>query len=162
MQIFTDQTKGAELSECGTYRYQLWRIWNDKLPKVLFIMLNPSTADATKDDPTIRRCISFAKSWGYGSLYVGNLFAYRSTSPKGLLEIADPFGEWNNYHLNEMENKCDLIVCAWGNAPILKELKYRPKLENISKPLHYLDLANSGTPKHPLYLKGDLKPKLSQ
>lgn len=155
-----DQLKGAVISECGTYRYQLWRIWNNELPKVLFIMLNPSTADANIDDPTIRRCINFAKNWGYGGLYVGNLFAYRSTSPKALIYTADPFGEFNNYHLTEMTAKCDLIICAWGNAPILKKLQYHPKFENINKPLHYIDLAKGGTPKHPLYLKGDLKPKL--
>lgn len=161
MQIFTDNSKGAKISECGTYRYQLWRIWDKDLPKVLFIMLNPSTADANTDDPTIRRCIGFAKSWGYGGFYVGNLFAYRSTSPKGLLDADDAFGEWNNYHLNEMAEKCDLVVCAWGNAPILKKMKYYPTLNNISKPKHYIDLAKDGTPKHPLYLKGDLKPQLA-
>lgn len=162
MQLFTDQTKGAELSECGTYRYQLWRVWNTELPKVLFIMLNPSTADENTDDSTIRRCINFAKDWGYGGLFVGNLFAYRSTAPKGLLNVENPFGEFNNYHLTEMAEKCELIVCAWGNAPILKKLKYYPTLKNISKPLHFIALAKGGTPKHPLYLKGDMKPKLAQ
>ncbi len=163
MQIFTDETKGAELSECGAYRYQLWRVWNDKLAKVLFIMLNPSTADADKDDPTIRRCIGFAKSWGYGGFYVGNLFAYRSTSPKGLFKPFDPVGKLNDYNLMRMEEKCEIIVCAWGNAPIIKKMRKEHKpLEFLNKPMHYIDLAKDGTPKHPLYLKGDLKPKLSQ
>ena len=81
--------RGATFSKCKIYRYRLWRIWDAKKPTVLFIMLNPSTAGSTMDDPTIKRCIGFAKSWGYGGLYVGNLFAYRSTQPKGLLKLND-------------------------------------------------------------------------
>ena len=69
--------RNAELSACGKYRYRLSRIWDDKKPLVLFIMLNPSTADAEQDDPTIRRCIAFAKNWGYGGFMAGNLFAFR-------------------------------------------------------------------------------------
>ncbi len=161
MQFFPDKSRGAEISECGYYRYQLWRIWNTKLPKVLFIMLNPSKADAKEDDPTIKRCIGFTKSWGYGGFYVGNLFAYRSTSPKGLLSADDAFGKFNSYHLKEMAKKCDLVVCAWGNAPILKKMKYYPILDHITAPKHYLELAKDGTPKHPLYLKADVRPKLS-
>lgn len=87
--------KTAIISEDEKYRYQLSRCWDETKPRILFIMLNPSTADANIDDPTIRRVISFAKSWGYGGVYVGNLFAFRSTDPKGLKQIADPVGENN-------------------------------------------------------------------
>ena len=74
--FFDESTlNGAIISDCGKYRYQLWRKWDPSLPVVLFIMLNPSQADASEDDPTIRRCINYAKSWGYGGIYVGNLFA---------------------------------------------------------------------------------------
>ena len=73
---------GADFSECGRYRYKLWRTWDDIRPVVMFIMLNPSTADATADDPTIRRCIGFARAWGYGGVRVGNLFAWRTPYPQ--------------------------------------------------------------------------------
>lgn len=157
---FTDDSRGAVLASGEKYRYQLWRIWDNKLPKVMFIMLNPSTGDATKDDPTIRRCIGFAKSWGYGGFYVGNLFAFRSKNPIDLLHVFSPVGKENNFHLKSMSDKCELIVCAWGNSYIMKKINYDGNpLDKIKKPFHCIDQAKDGTPKHPLYLPGDLKPK---
>jgi hypothetical protein len=154
--------KGAILSECNSYRYQLWRIWNNELAKVLFIMLNPSTADADIDDPTIRRCIGFAKAWGYGGLYVCNLFAYRATDPKELLKIDNPFGDANIWHTRELVDKVEKVICAWGNRPILKKvLKGQSEMDLVrfaEGKLHAIDLAKDGTPKHPLYLKSSLKP----
>ena len=113
---------GAELSECGKYRYSLTRIWDETKPKVMFIMLNPSTADANNDDPTIRRCIGFAKSWGFGGLYVCNLFGFRATNPKELLKVNNPFGDQNIWHTRKLSDEVDTIVCAWGNKPILKSI----------------------------------------
>lgn len=155
--------KGAIISDCKKYRYSLWRTWDETKPKVLFIMLNPSTADENIDDPTIRRCISFAKDWGYGSLVVGNLFALRATDPKELLNSEDPMGCDNIVYLNKMYDECDLIVCAWGNSGIVNKIckkfkEYEP-LTNAPVDLSYIDLAKDGTPKHPLYLKKELKPK---
>jgi len=149
--------KGALISDDGKYRYKLWRIWDDNKPCVLFIMLNPSTADAFEDDPTIRRCINFAKSWGYGGLYVGNLYAYRATDPKELKRVDDPNGIPNEANIYEMFTHCDKVICAWGNDKIVR-------LSNVvniipENKLYYLDKCKSGQPKHPLYLKGDLKPK---
>src|ERR1700741_1245036 len=112
----SDGTKSAIISDCKKYRYSLSRVWDSSKPKVLFIMLNPSTADANNDDPTIRRCMNFAKSWGFGSLYVGNLFAFRSKEPTHLLYAEDPIGNLNANHLQTMSEFVDLIVCAWGNA----------------------------------------------
>lgn len=86
------QRSSAVISECGSYRYRLERVWEAEKDRVAFIMLNPSTADASKDDPTIRRCIGFAKAWGFGGLIVGNLFALRSTDPKALYGHKDPVG----------------------------------------------------------------------
>lgn len=155
--------KKAFISGCNNYRYALDRIWDDTKPKIMFLMLNPSTADDSNDDPTIRRCIGFAKSWGYGGLHVGNLFAYRSTEPKNLLIAIDPIGEENKHYLNLMAGQCDKVVCAWGNSGIVKKLghkfgtEYKP-LKEITN-LHYIDLCNDGTPKHPLYLKSDLELK---
>ena len=145
--------KGAVLSNCKKYRYELWRIWDDTKPKVMFIMLNPSTADAEKNDPTITRCIGFAKSWGYGGLYVGNLFGFRATSPKDLKGTSNPVGDDNNVHLDSMQSKCALIICAWGNG------QGRPdRIFNQFDNLNYIELCKDGTPKHPLYLKKDLMP----
>jgi hypothetical protein len=148
--------KGATISECGKYRYKLWRIWDCDKPCVLFIMLNPSTADALEDDPTIRRCINFAKSWGYGGLYVGNLFAYRSTDPKELKRVDDPIGIQNSANIYEMFTNCDKVICAWGDDKMVR----LSSVANIipERHLYYLDKCKSGNPKHPLYLKKDLKP----
>lgn len=159
-ELFTENTKGAIISDCGKYRYQLWRIWDDSKPKVMFMMCNPSTANADKDDPTIRRCIGFAKTWGYGGLYVGNLFAFRSSNPKDLLNASDPIGKENLKHIAEMRDKSQIVVLAWGNSPIVESLlsdtDYAP-LQGM-KPF-FLELSKNGTPKHPLYLKKELVPK---
>ncbi len=90
---------GADFDGTGAYRYSLWREWDSRRPIVAFVMLNPSTADAAKDDPTIRRCASFARSWGYGSLEVVNLFAYRASEPKRLRQTPDPIGPANDDYL---------------------------------------------------------------
>lgn len=160
-QLFEAPIKGAIISDCGQYRYSLWRIWDEDKPRVLFIMLNPSTADESKDDPTIRRCIGFAKSWGYGGFYVGNLFAYRSSSPKDLLSATHPKGLHNYAHLVDMESKCEKVVFAWGNGPILKKLKIELPTETVGKaPAYCIALSKDGTPKHPLYLPKVLVPRL--
>ncbi len=155
--------KGAIISADKKYRYSLYRIWNEKKPKVLFIMLNPSTADANVDDPTIRRCIGFAKRWGYGGIYVGNLFPYRSTLPKELLNVDMPEGYCNELQLKHMAERSDIVVCAWGNGPIVDKLmknnpEYLPLIE-IKKQLYCLGLSDNGVPRHPLYLKKEAIPK---
>ena len=156
-------TTSAVLSDCGKYRYSLTRVWNENKPRVLFIMLNPSTADAEKDDPTIRRCMGFAKDWGYGGLYVVNLFALRATNPKDLLKAPFVVGVENEKWIRRMSALAHLVVCAWGNGVIVDKLQKRldhtwKPLSWINKPLHYLELANDGTPKHPLYLPKHLTP----
>lgn len=83
----------------GNYRYNLWRVWDEQLPRVLWVMLNPSTADASQSDPTLRRILDFSKQWGYGSLEVVNLYAWRSPDPKTLLSASDPVGSFNNQHI---------------------------------------------------------------
>lgn len=154
----------ALISSCERYRFRLGRRWAEG-DAVLFIMLNPSTADADNDDPTIRRCIGFAKSWGFGAMHVGNLFALRATDPRTLLWTPEPIVHpLNIAHLGDMAKASRLVVCAWGNAPIVNRIlkrkdmvHYRP-LAGIVDP-HYIDLGKDGTPKHPLYLSGDLRPK---
>lgn len=151
--------KNAQISECRKYRYSLERTWDENKPKVLFIMLNPSTADADNDDPTIRRCISFAKSWGYGGLMVGNLFGLRATNPKELngYSVCNEFDPLHPDYINRksvayMASVCDKVILAYGNPPIKGWEK--PRFENM----FHLGLTKSGNPKHPLYLKSDLKP----
>jgi hypothetical protein len=107
------EDSGAELSPCRRYRYRLWRRWSDG-PVVNFVMLNPSTADAEQDDPTVRRCVGFAKSWGAGGLVVTNLYALRSTDPKALWTADDPVGPENAFHLGSGALGADTVVCAWG------------------------------------------------
>jgi len=156
--------RSAVFSVCEKYRYVLTRTWDDYKPRVLFIMLNPSTADAENDDPTTRRCIRFAKDWGYGGIYIVNLFAYRATNPYDLLHTPFVVGVENEKWFRRMSALAHLVVCAWGNSCIVEKIQKRldhtwKPLSWISKPLYYLELSNDGTPKHPLYLKKDLIPK---
>ena len=150
------KSDGAVISSCNRYRFQLWRIWDTRLPKVLWIMHNPSIADASNDDPTIRRITQFTKDWGYGGLYVGNMFPYRSTDPKNLL--GKPFSEIapleNIRHINEMKSKCDLFILAYGN-PVIKDAVP----EFFDEDWMALKFTKSGNPCHPLYLSSKLQPK---
>ena len=150
----SEDSYGAIISKSKKFRYQLWRKWDNDKPLVMFLMLNPSTADATKNDPTIRRCIGYAKDWGYGGLYVGNLFAYRTAYPKELKDKGYQIGRFNKKHLLNMQKICDKVICAWGNKQGIPS-----RITDIFHELHYLDLAKDGTPKHPLYLKKELKPQ---
>lgn len=159
----TDVIASAVISECGKYRYSLSRVWDETKGRVLFIMLNPSTADAEKNDPTIRRCIGFAKKWGYGGIYVVNLFSFRATNPKELLKAPFVVGIENEKWFRRMSSISNIAICAWGNGAIVDKLQKRldhnwKPLSWINIPLHYLELSKDGTPKHPLYLSQDLNP----
>ena len=154
----------AAISKCGKYRYSLTRIWDESKPKVMFIMLNPSVADSDKDDPTIRRCIGFAKDWGLGGIYVANLFSLIATNPKDLLTAPFIVGVDNERWFKRMSALSNFVVCAWGNGKIVGKLQKRldhtwKPLSWVDKPLHYLELSNDGTPKHPLYLPKTTQPK---
>jgi len=157
-----ENISGAIISHNKIYRYQLFRIWNTYRSKVLFIMLNPSTADENSDDPTIRRCIGFAKDWGYGGIYVCNLYALRSTDPKGLkvkeANIIDIRGPENTKHILETVKICTETVFAWGASdPNLKYHRraYVNKLISLIPNPKCLGKTKTGEPKHPLYLKKD-------
>ena len=147
--------KNAIISQDNKYRYQLSRIWNEEKSKVLFIMLNPSTADADIDDPTIRRVVNFAKSWGYGGVFVGNLYAFRSTKSKTLLYIDDPIGQDNIQHIKYLIGLSERVIYGWGNNQ--KEPEWLYDLVDIP---YCIDISKKGIPKHPLYLNGELQPKL--
>lgn len=141
------------------YRYALWRLWsNIAAPRyVLWVMLNPSTADETQDDPTIRRCVQFSKDWGYDGLCVCNLFAFRATDPADMKAAADPVGDDNDYWIARVSTDAALIVAAWGEHGIWQNRERAVRL--LLPNLHFLSLNKSGQPAHPLYLGGKLTPK---
>lgn len=156
MELF-NTGKGAEFSECRQYRYVLWRMWDEGKPMVCFIGLNPSTANEHDDDPTIRRVIGFAKQWGYGGVYMLNLFAIISSKPEILATCADPLGD-NDKWLDEFVQKCERVVFAWGN---FKEAMARARAVAARYPGAYCLVKNkNGSPMHPLYVSGDTVPVL--
>ena len=149
--------KDAVLSEDRKYRYVLSRIWDKSKPMVMIIGLNPSTADEIEDDPTIRRCINFANSWGYGGVYMLNLFAFRATQPTDMFEAVNPIGSQNDKYINDYAKRVDKVICAWGN-----DGNYKNRSSDIKKQLDnlfYLKMNKTGEPAHPLYLKSDLIPQ---
>lgn len=141
----------------GDYRYVLRREW---FPgggqKVMFIMLNPSTADARKDDPTIKRCVGFAKAWGYSGLYVGNMFAWRATDPRELPSGIRAIGPSNGSWLRYMARQSSLIIAAWGSNRRVAE---RAEILRGQFKLRCLGVNKDGQPCHPLYLPGDAEPR---
>lgn len=152
--------KDALISPCGLYRYWLTREWDASFHKLPIIMLNPSTADASLDDPTIRRCISFAKREGFGGIRVMNLFAFRATSPKEMLAQGNPYGpdNWDNLLdlLVEARNYDTPILCAWGAHGVHGMAKRVQEYAKVNRArLVCLGKTDGGHPRHPLYVKGD-------
>lgn len=149
--------KKAIISDCQRYRYALWRIWDEGEGFANFIGLNPSTADAVEDDPTIRRCVGFAKSWGLKGICMSNLFAFRATDPKVMLAENDPIGPDNEYYLRYCATGARFVIAAWG-----KHGAHRNRAEQVRYAipnLHFLKLNKDGSPSHPLYLPKTLKPQ---
>ena len=154
--------RGATFDASGRYRYTLWRHWQRDRPKVAFVMLNPSTADHRVDDPTIRRCIGFARSWGYGSLLVVNLFAYRTPSPTVLRRARDPVGPRNDHYLRYARRRAAAVVIAWGVHGRLRD-RHEQVLSLLSQRgatrLMCLGRTRHGFPRHPLYLRASARPQ---
>ncbi len=158
--------KGAHVSDCGRYRYRLWRKWGDEGgASCCFVMLNPSTADAENDDATIRRCIAFAKREGYASLSVVNLFAWRSTDPKAMfrdritLDAPIAGGLFNDAAIFDEMSKAGLIIVAWGAQ---KEAFIRARVDRVREyavrcrqKLYCLGRTKNGQPRHPVRLAGN-------
>lgn len=154
---YTDSS--AVFSSCRTWRYTLTRTINPHFPMIAFIGLNPSTADETLDDPTIRRCINFSRSWGFGQYVMLNLFGFRSTLPSGLLTINDPVGPDNDRYIADTLKLADAVCVAWGShAKVRKILQPRAAavLEMIKNPM-CLGINADGMPVHPLYQPANLK-----
>lgn len=142
----------AVFSPCRMYRYSLSRIWDPTQSKVVFVGLNPSTADEQADDPTVRRCVGFARRWNFGGLVLVNLFAYRSTDPAGLLKAADPIGPENDKHILTRSSEAAFVVVAWGTRGSL--LNRDKQVLSMLPKAYCLGVTIEGHPKHPLYLSG--------
>jgi len=160
-----DHRSFALFSDDEKYRYILERIWDPIEKRILFIMLNPSTADAKKNDPTVKRCCDFAKKWGYGSIVVCNLFAYRSTNPAALVTVENPIGPENMEYIRKAMGSSDTIVAAWGNNVLpnfyISTVHQVTEMGNVlGKDIWCLDTNENGQPVHPLYQKGDIDLKL--
>jgi hypothetical protein len=158
-QLFSD-TSGATFSSCHRYRYTLWRTWNEDKGVCLFLMLNPSTADESVNDPTVERCQRYAHGWGYGGLIVCNLFAIRATDPKVMLQDEDPVGSDNDAAILDAARRSSMIVCAWGNhgAHQGRARHVSAMLQSEGLALHALVVTGEGHPGHPLYLSKSLNP----
>lgn len=148
--------KDAYFSVCRTYRYALLRIWDEAKPYALFIGLNPSTADETDDDPTIRRCLNYAQLWNYGGLFMANLFAFRATEPTDMKTANDPVGPENDKWLIKLSKNNGIIIAAWGNhgCHIERDIQVQKLIPNMK----CLKVNTSGQPVHPLYQKSDIQP----
>lgn len=157
--ISQNMTADARVSADGRYRYKLSRRWQAGGLTLLMVLLNPSTADARQNDPTVRRCLGYAQGWGFNCLLVGNLFAYRSRWPRDLLTAADPVGPDNDQALLELAAAADLVVAGWGNhgQSLGRAAAVRRLLESYG--WHALGWTKSGQPKHPLYLPGSARPQ---
>ena len=148
----------AVISPCGQYRYLLTREGDlvDWRGPAVFIMLNPSTADATEDDATIRRCRRFAETWGCNGIKVVNLYALRSTDPAGLWEHSNPIGPDNDEWISRVASTASVVVCAWGvNAQPWRVRAVVDVLKLGGLRLMCLGKTQNGSPRHPLYVRGD-------
>ena len=150
-------SQNARFSRCRQYRYTLERSWDSGSGTVLFIGLNPSTADHRQDDPTIRRCVQFARDWGFQSLIVANLFAFRATYPEDLKRAEDPVGRFNNKWIRHSYKQAELCIACWGNHG-----EHQGRAQQLCRQLpelHYLKMNRSQQPAHPLYLRATTLPQ---
>lgn len=154
--IFADENKGATFSNCGQYRYDLWRIWDASKPMIMFIGLNPSTANKDSDDATINKVRKISKHNGFGGFFMLNCFAYIATKPEHLKhnQMSD---EWNNNMITVTASKCKDVVFAWGNFRIIRELGRDVELREMFPNAKALHINKNGSPKHPLYCKDESK-----
>lgn len=146
----------ATISPCQQFRYELRRVWDKSKPLVMFVCLNPSTADSETEDNTSRVCINYAKRWGYGGLLIANLFAYRSTDQSALYKVEDPIGPDNDEWLKKLQSEAALVVCAWSDTGAYKD-RDKAVLKLLESPQCIIKL-KSGRPGHPLYKRADLTP----
>ena len=149
---------GATFSPCRRWRYLLWRRWDSARPVANFLMLNPSTADEVKLDPTCARARDYAERWGYGALVVTNIFAFRNTDPNRMKAVADPVGPGNDAAIVRAAREAGIVVCAWGNHGgfLGRSTQVLEKLKANGIRLHAWRVNAGGEPAHPLYLPSRL------
>lgn len=158
---------GAKFSECDRYRYQLWRDWSSdpppdgrddwELSTAVFIGLNPSTADAVKNDATVTRCIAHAKRWNCYRMFMMNLFAWRATDPKEMKAQGSPIGPENDFWLLETIRASQIVVACWGNhgSHMQRSGEVKVMLRNAGVSVKCFAVNGTGEPKHPLYVRSD-------
>lgn len=152
---FMAQSSGAKFDESGQYRYRLWRRWESGGLILAWVMLNPSTADAREDDPTVRSCVRIARTLGYGGLDIVNLFGMCATDPRHLKGHPDPIGRENDQHIQVVCDRAPAVVLAWGALPFARE-RAAVVIGRLSAAfgnrLFCLGKTKNGSPKHPLYI----------
>ncbi len=153
MDLFDQTNNGAIFSDCKKYRFVLWRIWNKNKPYIMFIGLNPSTANENIDDPTIKRVTKLANRWGYGGIYMLNLFPFITPDPEKLNVYNNPFAK-NDQWISTIHAKCEKIIFAWGS---FKEAKARERAIKSKFKGLALKINIDGSPRHPLYVRNDTK-----
>ena len=157
----TGYEHGATFSVCGRYRYRLWRLW-DHRPRLCFVMLNPSSADADINDPTVARCEERGRRAGFGGIVVVNLFGFGATDPAEMKRAEDPVGPENDQHILEATREAGVVVCAWGNhgSHRGRSAEVRALLARHGIACHALRVSEkTGEPWHPLYLGYDIQPQ---
>jgi hypothetical protein len=152
---------GAQFSSCRRWRYLLWRRWDEQKPVANFLMLNPSTADEVKLDPSCTRARRYAEAWGYGALIVTNVFGWRATDPDEMKARKDPVGPGNDTAIVRAAKESAIVVCAWGNHGgfLDRSSDVKNLLDKNHFKLHSLRVNANGEPAHPLYLPGHLRPR---
>jgi len=157
--LIRDPGIGAIFDTMKRYRYSLLRQWNPMEKRICFVMLNPSTADDVSNDPTVTRCETFSRGWGYGSLEVVNLFACRATDPRELRKVPDPIGPENDAYIELAAKRAAMVIVAWGTHGSLYHRDRDVKMLLRGFTLYCLGTTKHGHPKHPLYLKGSAVPE---
>jgi hypothetical protein len=157
--MLANSESGAKFSACRRWRYLLWRRWNESKPVANFLMLNPSTADEHRLDPSCTRARSYAERWGFGALVVTNLFGWRATDPQEMKAARDPVGRGNDAAILRAARASAIVVCAWGNhgAHLGRSQQVVSSLRAAAVNLSFLRMNSAGEPAHPLYLPGSLQ-----
>jgi hypothetical protein len=161
MHSLVKNESGAEFSRCRRWRYLLWRRWDEAKPAANFLMLNPSTADEVKLDPSCTRARVYAERWGFGALIVTNIFGWRATDPEEMKSVRDPVGRGNDAAILRAAREAAIVVCAWGNHGLHlgRSSKVLEFLKSNAVELSFLRInKTTGQPAHPLYLPGTLEP----
>lgn len=158
--LFPITNASARFSADRTYRYTLKRQWFPSENFVMFIGLNPSTADETRNDPTVRRCIDFAQRWGFSGMVMMNLFAFRATAPRNMKQQTEPIGEKNDFYLLENALNAKKIVACWSQHGSHLERSAAVVALLRAFDIYAFKLAGNGQPYHPLYLPKTLEPFL--